>query len=206
MPNNKIVTSRLLGFGELLPYRCVIYDSDVLDQVLQGKVQIHDIKPIYDWSFEDHDAIPFELVSILLPNKEQFKRFYVGNGGESHRVFIERALKDIKYEKNYSDLPTSLIPSMKFTHEGRLWKNSKVIILKSYEGLSDTISNIRNHLALNNIDISSYNLLELKKNKDIKEPHWGNIVSTSVKQVLFTGEDSNLPLQDLPELPSPYIT
>lgn len=176
-----------IGFGELTANRCLIYDDKYLKNILSGKIAIDSIKPIHIFNFDDDDAIPFEIISLKMPNNENFKNFYIGNKGDTHSSIINQAFKSSPIQ--ISNLPSDwrnnsqlndILKSMQFSYGGRIWIKSKVLILKSYESFEQIVSVVKDLLYSRNIDITQYVVLYCKKNENIDEQYWGDIVAYKV--------------------------
>ncbi len=64
------IISERIGFGMLTPHRCIVYDSKYLEDIISGTLKIEDIIPILVLDYTDEDAIPFEKISIKLPQEK----------------------------------------------------------------------------------------------------------------------------------------
>lgn len=182
--------SKQIGFGELTANRCIIYDERYLKKILSGEITIDNIKPIRVLNFDDDDAIPFEIISLKMPNHENYKNFYIGNKGDAHSSLINQAFKESPVQ--ISNLPSDwrnngqlndIVKSMQFSYGGRIWIKSKILILKSYEKFEQTVSIIKDLLNSRNIDITQYVILYCKKNENIDERYWGDIVAYKVSEI-----------------------
>ncbi|MBD5194026.1 MAG: hypothetical protein HDS91_05850 [Bacteroidales bacterium] len=190
-----------IGFGMLTANKCIVYAKKYLCKILDGDIKIDELKPNLMLKFDDDDAIPFEVISLSLPNDEKFKIFFVGNKGDGHSALINLAFKESplkitnlptnwKYNKNLSEI----INSMSFSYGGRLWEKSKIVVLKSYKDFKESIGVISRMLEINHIDISDYTLLVCEDNNDIDEKYWGDIIAYKVNDIVSNISKISLPI------------
>lgn len=189
------IISERIGFGMLTPHRCIVYDSKYLEDIISGTLKIEDIIPILVLDYTDEDAIPFEKISIKLPQEKTHSMFEIGEKGTSHQQLIEPFLKDVHYfsshmKRDWRKDPeqAKIIDTMSFSLVGRLWERSKIVIIKSDESeFKETILTIYDKLYSHfptDIDISLYTVLQLRENKNIDGKDCGDIVAYSIKEFL----------------------
>lgn len=190
-----------IGFGELTPNRVIIYAQKYFQKIIDGKIKIEDIKPKLILTFEDKDAIPFEMISLKLSNDENFSNFFVGESGDGHSSLINMAFKEsplkitnLPSDWKYNAKLKEILNSMSFSYGGRLWKDSKLVVLKSDKDFEKNISQIYKMLKINHIDISDYHLLICKENKEIDEKYWGDIILFEINDILKTNKNVSLPI------------
>lgn len=159
-----LIIPEKLGFGELSSNRCIVYEKDFNQQ---------DVKPLLCLSFEDSDAMPFEMLS----NSLWGEKFAIGNISESHLSLTSRELK--KFVSSNSSLQ-NLMQTTVISLAGRVWINRKFLILKSKDDIQN-LSVIAEHLAVHNIDLTSFSVLlydtEVQTGRTI-----GNILSYKISQ------------------------
>ena len=188
-------TSEKIGFGMLTTHRSIVYDSKYLDDIVNDTIKIEDFTPMLILNYTDEDAIPFEELSIELTGNKKHSMFEIGEKGTSHQQLIEPFLKDVHYfsphmKHGWRNDPkqAKIIDTMSLSLVGRLWEKSKIVIIKSDEAdLKETILTIYDKLYSNvpiSIDISSYTLLQLRKNNNIEGTDCGDIVAYSIKELI----------------------
>lgn len=174
-----------IGFGELTAHHCVIYDSDELAGIASGEKGIGSIKPLIELDLEDNDAVPFGLISLSSPGEEESTEFCVGENGTTHNALIHQALKLMQNDT----AECAVRKHLSVSYSGRIWHNSKVVILKDYSNYEHDILVIRVMLLMMFIDISEYQLLCWRKNPLLADKDYGDIIAYNVTDLCLVNTD-----------------
>lgn len=172
----------LIGVGLIKANEVIMYDleeSDKFKNIENVEGAFEKLTPVKWWFYDDEDARAFAHVNLDFGEKRKFEKFLLGEPTFSHWSLYIKALDELNanIQKDSIDQQSLLtmndvkeiVPSL----DGRLWEQSKIIVLKSYEGPDEEfykINKIYYNLLESGIDIRNYKLL-----KGIEIPEVSNI-------------------------------
>ena len=161
----------LIGVGLIKANEIIMYDLEEPDKfknIENVKGAFEKMIPVKLWFYDDEDARAFAQVKLDFGEKGIFEKFGIGEPTFSHWSLYKKALDEFnaniqKDSIDYQSILTmndvkEIIPSL----DGRLWEQSKIIVLKTYEGPDEEfyrINRIYYNLLESGIDIRNYKLL-----------------------------------------------
>lgn len=166
---------KLIGIGSACANNVKIYSIKDYEKIKDEDFPYEVIKPERLLNYDDEDARAFALVKLDFGELGQYEKFMLGAPTFSHwRLYnkgIEEFNKDyVAKTKDFSKTLTARdVSKIETSLDGRIWKESKCLVLKSYVDVEKRMKEIYENLLQVGIDIKEYNLLWPKLIPEIED-------------------------------------
>ena len=184
---------KLIGIGSVQANNVEIYSLKDLEKIEDEEMVYKVMKPIKLLNYDDGDARAFALVKLDFGDLGQYEKFMLGKPKSSHWRLYNKGVEDFNKEHvaktNGVSKPLTArdVNKIEAFLDGRIWEESKYLVLKSYVEIEKRIMEIYdNLLLLFGIDIKDYNLLWPKLIPEIEDINagWRGIYSCKIQNLL----------------------
>ena len=183
---------KLIGIGSACANNVEIYSIKDFEKICDKDFAYGKITPVRLLNYDDEDARAFALVKLDFGELGQYEKFMLGEHTFSHWRLYNKGIED--FSKDYiaktNDLTKTLtardVNKIEASLDGRIWEQSKYLVLKSYVDVENRIKEIYENLRQSGINIKDYNLLWPKLIPEIEDidAGWRGLYSCKVKDLL----------------------
>lgn len=183
---------KLIGIGSACANNVEIYSVQDLEGVENNESAYEKMKLIKLLNFDDEDARAFALVKLDFGELGQYEKFMLGAPTFSHWKLYNKGIEEFNKDyvaktKDFSKTLTARdVSKIEASLDGRIWKESKCLVLKSYVDVEKRMKEIYENLLQVGIDIKEYDLLLPKLIPEIEDIEVGlrGIYSCKVSNLL----------------------
>ena len=183
---------KLVGIGSACANNVEIYSIKDFEKIGDKDFAYGKITPVRLLNYDDEDARAFALVKLDFGELGQYEKFMLGAPTFSHWRLYNKGIEDFSkdYMAKTNDLTKTLtardVNKIEASLDGRIWEQSKYLVLKSYVDVETRMKEIYENLLQSGFDIKDYNLLWPKLIPEIEdiEAGWRGLYSCKVQELL----------------------
>ena len=183
---------KLIGIGSACAKSVEIYSIKDFEKIGDKDFPDEVIKPVKLLNYDDEDARAFALVKLDFGELGRYEKFILGAPTFSHWRLYNKGIEDFSkdYMAKTNDLTKTLtardVNKIEASLDGRIWEQSKYLVLKSYVDVENRMKEIHENLLQSGIEIKDYNLLWPKLIPEIEDIDAGlrGIYSCKIQNIL----------------------
>lgn len=183
---------KLTGFGSVRASEGKIYSLKELENLSDKDTAWKVLKPVKLLNYDDKEARAFAFVTLDCGQYGRYEKFMLSEPSFSHWRLYVKGITDFNKELfsrnnvRHKEITLREVDKIDASLDGRLWIESKIIVLKSYADYEKRIPLIFSHLLEKGVDIRDFNLLLPKLIPEIEDidAGWRGIYSCKINELL----------------------
>ena len=183
---------KLTGFGSVRASEIEMYNLTELENLSNKDTAWKVLKPVKVLNYDDKEARAFAFVTLDCGQIGRYEKFMVSEPSYSHWRLYVKGLADFNNKLSsrnngqHEEITLREVDKIDASLDGRLWIESKIIVLKSYADYEKRIPLIFSHLLETGVDIRDFNLLLPKLIPEIEDidAGWRGIYSCKINELL----------------------
>lgn len=183
---------KLINIGHVHSNRVELFDIDELEAIPDKDYASEIMKPIKMLTFSDSDARAFVNVKLDCGEFGQYENFIIGQPSHAHWRLYKQCIEDFNNQltsassDNQRTFSVENVEKIDASFDGRIWEESKFLVLKSYADFEERLPTIYRLLLKAGIDTKDYSLLipKLIPEVDDIEVSWRGVYSCRIGNLL----------------------